>query len=81
MMEGSIPLTDGSGSRRPKNIQIRRIRIWIRIFTDPDPQCWFLVVPINACRDPEHRAAEEGEPGVGAAAPGGGADPGPPPRL
>jgi hypothetical protein len=49
--------------------------------SDPDPQHWFLVVPINACRDPEHRAAEEGEPGGGAAAPGCGADPGPPPRL
>jgi hypothetical protein len=34
MMEGSkygsIPLTNGSGSRRPKNTRIRRIRIRIR---------------------------------------------------
>ncbi len=27
---GSVPLTNGSGSRRSKNIRIRRIRIWIR---------------------------------------------------
>ncbi len=24
-----MPLTHGSGSRRPKNIRVRRIRIWI----------------------------------------------------
>jgi hypothetical protein len=36
---GSIRLTNGSGSRRPKNIRILQIRIWIR------NTAWFCQLP------------------------------------
>ncbi len=50
---GSIPLTNGSGFRRPKNIQIRRIRIRIRIRNTGGKPTW--------CQDRlRRRTSEEG---------------------
>jgi hypothetical protein len=41
---GPIPLTNGSGSRRPKNQEAQK-------HTDPDPQHWFLAdVPLNGAK-------------------------------
>ncbi len=56
-VSGSVPLTNGSGSRRPKNIRIQRIRIRTRIgntaaasLSDPDPN-WFGI-QIGSVADP-----------------------------